>query len=242
MDRFNQDVWLCSFPKSGNTYFRFVVANYINIFCKRYSYIDFYNLGEVMPEKGKSNLQEEWKFSNIFPRIIKTHEFYSVSEKGKSVVYLVRDPRDVMVSYFYYVKNRLKNSFEGELEEFVHSDDFGMRALNAHAEGWIKNADYIIKYEELMCDSLSVFSKLFSYLNVAFSEAILKESISLSSPARMKFIERKFSRPNHSLNFKKDFRFVRDARVYQWKDSLSKKLANEIYSMSSELLKVHYEK
>ena len=96
---FFDDIFLVSYPKSGNTWVRFLLANLLK---EGDELIDFKSAIKYVPEIGIHNDE----LVNLKrPRIIKSHELYNA--KYPKVVYIVRDPRDVYVSYFHYLKKKL---------------------------------------------------------------------------------------------------------------------------------------
>jgi Sulfotransferase domain len=48
--------------------------------------------------------------------------------RGTKVLYLIRDPRDVVVSCFFQATRR-KKLFRGTLSEFIRSDNYGIRKI-----------------------------------------------------------------------------------------------------------------
>ena len=85
------DVFLVSYPKSGNTWMRFLVGNLVF----PNDPITFANVERRVPSiYGMSGRKLRLVPR---PRYIKSHEpFHS---KYQNVIYVVRDPRDVAVSY-----------------------------------------------------------------------------------------------------------------------------------------------
>ena len=71
------------------------------------------------------------------------------------IVYLSRDPRDVMVSLYHQVTGRFKDFFnyEGTISEFIRDDYFGARNLRAFQDMWRSLAEEIpvllITYESV---------------------------------------------------------------------------------------------
>ena len=101
----NNDVLLASFPRSGNTWMRFLLCNLISLCEWDGKRVDFPLLNKTMPEFGVNNLLDEWSHATI-PRVIKTHKSFLPIFRNKRSVGIIRDPRDVMVSYYHYMKDR----------------------------------------------------------------------------------------------------------------------------------------
>lgn len=125
------DVWVASFPKSGTTWVQELV-------CLIESDADF--------EKVKSKSIEErspffeypspgLKIINKMesPRIIKTHmpiELLPESvETNSKVIYVLRNPKDVTISFFYFVQMSTESGYKGGLTEFIKlfKDGKGMK-------------------------------------------------------------------------------------------------------------------
>jgi len=94
------DVFLVSFPKSGNTWTRFLVGNLI----RGDDRVSFVNIGHVVPDIAGLPRREFRLIPR--PRVIKSHDCFD--PRYRRVIYLVRDPRDVAVSSYYYAK-KMKN-------------------------------------------------------------------------------------------------------------------------------------
>ena len=117
---FANDVFLVSYPKSGNTWMRFLLANYING-----GKVDLSLANRIIPD---IHYNPQDIVESLNPRFIKTHNSYR--EEYKRVVYIVRDGRDVAVSYFFHLKkfkmlppeiafsNYLSSFIEGKLDPF----------------------------------------------------------------------------------------------------------------------------
>src|ERR1041385_8741187 len=104
------DFFLASFPKSGNTWLRQLLAAAF-FPGKKFSQA---NLSSIMP----SVYDENFTLNRLSsPRFIKTHEaFFSIYPK---TIYLARDYRDVAVSSFFYLQK--KNKAEKTISEFIRS-------------------------------------------------------------------------------------------------------------------------
>ena len=195
-----------------------------------------------MAEVGKDNyLNERWLHTD-FPNIIKTHELRCINElysQTKSI-YVLRDPRDTLISYFHYRKNLKRNTFTGEFNDFIFDEENGIQAYNKHVSQWLPYADHIFTYEELMTNSLKVFTQFFNQEGYNIDDEIIIKSIRLSSPSTLKAIEEAQSRPNNDVNFKEGFKFVRDSRISQWKSCLSDSTSRTILNASHSKLQEIY--
>jgi len=121
-----QDIILSSFPKSGNTWVRFFFCNLISICEWDGKTVDFTTLNNTMPELGIDNLLKPWDHDELIPIIVKTHKNFLSIFKGHKVIFLLRDPRDVMVSRYKYLTERPKPSFAGSFPEFIPDRKFGL--------------------------------------------------------------------------------------------------------------------
>lgn len=117
----SSDFIFLSFPKSGRTWIRYFIAKYIEL------------------EFQKEFTLEIEEINNI-PRIIFTHNYFDNKQdieeepeiilqnilKQKEVFIVVRDPRDVAVSYYHQKVNREERLSGIDINEFVFSSIYGI--------------------------------------------------------------------------------------------------------------------
>ena len=158
------DTFLVSYPKSGNTWLRFLIGQTI---VKRP--LDFYTINSVIPQVYSYTDRELLKMKR--PRIIKSHSSYK--SYYPKVIYIVRDPRDVAISaYFWqkkvgiFAKQGVNFSLREYLTYFVESeiDTTGSINWGKHVGSWVDRANelgnrlFILKYEDVKKDpALLVF-------------------------------------------------------------------------------------
>lgn len=93
---FTDDVWLTSYPKSGNTWTRFLLANLI----APNASADWSNIENLVPD---FYVNDDPSLRRVRrPRFIKSHEAYR--PEYRRVLLIVRDPRDIAISYFHFAK------------------------------------------------------------------------------------------------------------------------------------------
>lgn len=206
----SDDVLLSSFPRSGNTWVRFLLCNLISLNELDGETVDFTLLNRTMPELGVNNLLQPWKWKTI-PRIVKTHKNYlPIFSKCRSIG-IVRDPRDVMVSYFHFMSHR-KQLFSGSFSEFIRTQRWGLPAWFNHYASWSKYWTLLIHYEGLKKDTFGELKRLISFLNVTLPDDCLEQAVERASAGKVEPRDTTTSGvPDHA-------RFVRSTGVNQWQD------------------------
>ena len=114
--------YLCSYPKSGRTWLRFLLANYLNLFYQLGLDIDLHSYFSVLPNEGHDSLRgiDTYRFpaDARFPLLVSTHKTYTrqkFSEAERAhVIFLLRSTPDVLVSWFFHCSRVLK-SYAGTL-------------------------------------------------------------------------------------------------------------------------------
>ena len=155
LEVFGNDIWISSFPKCGTTWCQEMVWNIVNnldfetaksmILDKR---IPFLELSGLMEEKHFESFTDQDKAENEAvvdsieyckkltsrPRILKTHLHVEmlpkqVNQKKPKVIYVARNPRDVVVSYYNHW--RVLAGFTGNNERFIFGlEIFKMQELS----------------------------------------------------------------------------------------------------------------
>jgi len=202
---YEDDVFLVSYPKSGNTWLRFLLGNYISG-----NQCDFSNAHLIMPDI-HYNPEQCAKIPR--PRIIKSHYPY-VSEYN-NVIYLVRDGRDVAVSYYFYSIKFGIITQETTFSEFLRLFnrgwvvDFGL--WGDHVNSWLDHKVdnfLLIKYEDLKRDPANELKRVIQFCSLRLDEQRVVSAIEASSFERMKKLEVEqinqydvFERSDHSIPF-----------------------------------------
>lgn len=207
------DIFLVSYPKSGNTWVRFLLANLIK---QDDTLIDFHNVHDYCPE-WERHLEIIKGLS--YPRIIKSHQQYN--KIFKKVIYLVRDGRDVYISYYHYLISEGHLSQEVSFKEFLSTYSFPYGCWSDHIKSWLKSPLFkaeknfhIVYYEDLLSDPLGELSKIADYIGLTTNYQDLKLAVENSSFDQMRSIEQKLGRKYSNKN---EPSFVRKGMSGEWK-------------------------
>src|SRR6266478_1029434 len=149
------DTFLVSYPKSGNTWLRFLVANLV----QPDPPVTLVGADLLIPAVDG---QSKKHFNQMAtPRIIKSH--YPFLESCKRVVYVVRDPRDVVMSQYHYQIKRGVLAPGAPVDAFV--DRFLEGGVCPYGSWWENVASWLaarsrdpqfllVRYEDMQADIL----------------------------------------------------------------------------------------
>lgn len=213
--------YVVSFPKSGRTWLRMLLATYFH---------HAYGVRRVPVTT------EQWRENWRVPVIRFTH---MGSDRGdpldqgfdfrrhadRKVVYLVRDPRDVLTSYYFHVTRRWKRvpAHLVELSGFIRDERYGLPRIVAFMNRVAACREQVprhrvVHYEDLHRDARKEVSELLAFLGVEpVSEDLVERSAEACQFSRLRELEKQGSiademlrpgRPDDPQSFK-----VREGRV-----------------------------
>lgn len=111
------------------------------------------------------------------------------------IVYLDRDPRDVIVSLYHQVTGRFRDFFDyrGDISAFVRDDYFGAGVLAKFRSAWktiLSERPYLhISYEQLHQDPHATLKAVLSYFDLACDEQCIAEAVSRGQRESMRQVE-----------------------------------------------------
>jgi hypothetical protein len=198
------ELYLISYPCSGRTWLRVLIGK---LLC------DHFSLDEKLMLDTPNLTQKAGILKSMYTHdcsLVEDYYYYVANEvffdkarfSGKKVILLVRDPRDVMVSYYSHLSKRDKK-YKGSISEFIRDEKVGIKKLLAFNNLWIDNQHFlkellIIKYEDIRRETAINLKKVISFMEVEdFSQNVLDKSIEFASFENMKKLEK--------INFWKDY-------------------------------------
>jgi hypothetical protein len=235
---FPDDAFLVSYPKSGNTWVRFLLANLIY----PNETVGFSNINRLLPAPGVLSKRFLRKLPR--PRILKSHETFDV--RFRKVIYLVRDPRDVAVSeYHFNLKKRYIEpdvTLEQFVKRFIAGETSSYGSWWEHTASWIaarhgNPAFLLVRYEDLLTDSVGETGKIAEFLGIHAGPERLQAAIERSSADRMRTLEKQQADQwTGTKNTRKEIPFVRAAKSGGWKETLPRQSAEDIEAAWTPLL------
>lgn len=227
-------ILLASFPKSGNTWFRFVSSNIL----ARYSgieNIDFHSIRFLSPEiRGNRRLKGIIK-SEKAPTFLKTH-FYNVSGfNNYPVVVLFREPVKTFQSYFDYMQNEHGKSYKDFLS-FLNSPRVGIYSWLYFHETWMNHKNVVfVSYDELIKNQFIGLKTIYKKLGFEINDELLEQAITASSRENMARIENESGDPSKK-NAEYNFVGNKDGRHGQVEDEIKNYILSSTLEMYKKLM------
>ncbi len=187
------DVFLLSFPKSGRTWLRAMIgyafADHVGI--KTRNPIRFTRPNRIHPD---------------LPRIVTIHDdspqnkpatavFRNKSAyRGQKVVLLVRDPRDVIVSWYLHVTHRQGRAYDGTISDFVRDPLGSLASMLAFYDAWVAQKDcdvLLVRYEDMKTDAGRELRRVVGFCGVTgLDDSTIRLAVERSSFERLQKAER----------------------------------------------------
>jgi hypothetical protein len=236
------DTFLVSYPRSGNTWTRFLIANLVY----PEKNVSFANIEQLIPDTASQSNRALKRTPR--PRIIKTHQYFD--HRYPKTIYIVRDPRDIALSYYDFQRRSRQIEDGYELERYV--DDFvSGRLISADWGTWAENVAswvytcgqrkefLLLRYEDMIKDTVSELARIAIFLDMEPTTAELHKAIELSSADRMRKLEKlEALQWVGTRSHRKDIPFVGKARSGGWRTSLTDRSVQRIESAWGELMTV----
>ncbi|XP_074606272.1 LOW QUALITY PROTEIN: amine sulfotransferase-like [Acropora palmata] len=186
----SDDVFVVSYPKSGTTWTQEIVWQIHNE-----GKVSKENIGRRVPFLEFPTVEYTTKpdFESLpSPRLIKSHLTADTIPKGSDksspckYIYVYRNPKDVSVSFFFFLKGMAgvetnkENAFSGPWEFFVDlfiEGDVPYSKWNDHVLSWWKHREdpnvLFLKYEDMLKDLPSHVRRIADFLQKTLSDEII---------------------------------------------------------------------
>ncbi|MCL4255067.1 MAG: sulfotransferase domain-containing protein [Anaerolineae bacterium] len=230
------DIFLLSYPRSGNTWLRAIIA-----YTLYHPHIlnSLKDLDEYVPDL-HVGLPNHQRYSS--PRILKSHYPYSMRHVldnpalYKRYIYIIRHPYKVIESYYHFERHRLGHNVM-ELKRFVDlvvNNAYHYGGWKEHILSWEYARQYaddtlFIRYEDLIQSPITYIQKIGYFLGQTTSIEQAQAIKQFSSQENMRELDNKGQ-------IIQGFEMVRQGENRKLDDKLSDELKGYIYKNYREVM------
>lgn len=190
---------IISFPKCGRTWLRIMLNKIIidEYKIKKGDLLETFTLTKKIKEIPNIN------FTHDDEPHLKSFEEISTNKSkyaNKKIIFLVRDPRDVIVSYYFQYTKRndrkqANDNFDGTISEFLHHTTGRIDNILHFYNIWAKNRVIpkkflIIRYEDLMSDSVYHMQRVLDFLTIPAKLKTIQNAVDFCNFDNMKKMEK----------------------------------------------------
>jgi hypothetical protein len=276
MDDTKKIVWLASYPKSGNTWFRAFLTALLNPGNPTVDINNLYpttmagsrQLFDEMTGVSSADLLPE-EIEHLRPLVYHQHAFESTeliyhkihdawtmfpdgspifpAEITKAVVYFIRNPLDVTVSFAHHLSTTIENTIaimNNPDYAFCHRNDRLYSQLRQklltwsdHVKSWVDDSGLpviVLRYEDMKASPVATFTRAVTFLGLTATPSEIETAIEQSSFTRLKQQEEEVG---FSEKGSKALCFFRKGIVGDWQNELSKELVQRIIDAHGETMK-----
>lgn len=242
--RRSTDVFIVAHPRSGSTWLRTMLVNVIQPVAN--SDPDVFN--RLSPGASIRNARAIWELPS--PRILTSHTSYYPGLP--KVVYVVRDGRDVLVSYYHYVihrKSRLDQTNAPDLDfpaffERYYQGDYHY-IWHRHVESWLTRGKralgdrmLILRFEEMKADPQALVDRVVQFIGIPADEERVAAAVQQADLDRMRAVEKQrwqakgLGMPDQATSF------YRSGQSGNWKAYFTPELAHRFLTNSARAMEL----
>ncbi len=234
----DDDAFIISYPKSGNTWLRYMIACLLH----PQDDIKLGQLDALLPDIHASGHDELSAFPGT--RLFKAHDCFD--PRCRKVIYIVRDPRDVAISSYYF---SIKHGFLDKdcpigdyLKQFCHSDRTIFGNWQENVGSWVgaRRPDpdfFLLRYEDMLDDPQKALADVADHLGWQYSDDQIRKA---AVAGRCKWTQQLEIPENKGRHQERDdtseLLFMRSDEHGQWKNELDAKDIAHIESCWGRLM------
>jgi alcohol sulfotransferase len=201
------DALIASFPKCGRTWLRYVLSSYFATSLHLGPPPDLHSMFRIIPnfDAERTRGLPAFAFASArphLPLICVTHAPARLTP-NLPVIFLVRDPRDVIVSRYFH-STRHKHEFSGTIAKFIDDPEHGLPAYIRYLNSWTAflagTRHHVTSYELMSADISAEVRKVLHFLGVAIDEGALGDAVARSAFDAMRRTEKVQGIPAHDYD------------------------------------------
>lgn len=235
---FKDDVVIASYPKCGNTWSTFLIANLLHPDER----VDFASIHRLVPSLNYK--ERDYRLRRLpRPRVLRTHHTYQPD--CRRVIQIVRDPRDVAVSFYHFALRR------GQIADSMTLDEYVPKFLSPQGKAyanWGENVgswmgaryeteDFLlVRYEDMLEDAERELTRMAELMELTPEPERIATAVYRSSADEMRKLEKTHPEDQQDRSGQ-NIAFVRSARKGGWQESLSPQSARLIEGTWPQLMR-----
>jgi hypothetical protein len=223
-----EDIFIVGYPKSGNTWFQDLITAVV--YGVHPAFAPPTLAQTLVPDVHKQPYYRRF----ATPMFFKSHRF--PRPEYRRVVYLIRDGRDVMVSFYHYEK-AMRGA--ADLADLVRRGHRSHGKWETHVKAWLANphgADMIvIRYEDLKHDGVKELQRFCSFAGIKRDTSFLEMMFHEADFEKMQ--ERELRSGSGMRSWPTDKLFRRRGVVGGYKEEMPAALVEEFTAASGETLR-----
>lgn len=250
-------VWLASYPRSGNTWLRFLLSNYFfglgddwaahnRIGVDLHSWVSQCrdrNLSELQCAEWMKDLARHREKAKLSDDEIcfKTHfalsDAHPYFSSTQAAIYLVRNPRDVLISGINYRRLTSDDDFTEEdyARKFISlgGDEnwigAGFGSWEENVQSWMEASDFpvlLVRYEDLKSDTGAGLSRIIRFMGGEVCESRLSTAVESAELEKLRALEEKARTTGNFFPVRKGYRFFNKGQSEQSLDYLGDEIAS----------------
>lgn len=187
------DALLCSHPRSGGRWLRYLLAHYLAAHHKLGVEVTPQTVFAIVPDHHEERTRgyQAFRFTGrrSLPLAAVCHQPYSWElHRGYPLVFLARNPYDVVVSaYVYYTQE--KPEYAGTMREFIRHPRLGLATWIEYVNSWapalLTHRDAVLlSYRELNGDTAAALERVLVFLNQAPDPALVQAAVQSANELR----------------------------------------------------------
>lgn len=255
--------WLASYPKSGNTWVRLFLHNFVmqpsrpydinrlNDFSTSEDMAVHYRRHDPRPasrytiedvQRLRPLVHRDLQASRPGTVFVKTHNAALVvcgtplltPEVTAGAIYVLRDPRDVAVSYSHHFGITLDETIALMANPEAMTGGTETRVLgrpsswSRHVESWTRSANraiHVVRYEDMLADPVATFAGVIRFFGFEPPRTRLERAIAFSNFGELQSQERRAGFRERPATARQ---FFRAGRAGGWREALSPAQAERI--------------